>query len=216
MIRIHGLAVGPFQSNCYIVWCDETNEAVIVDAGDEGDRILATVTELGVDVKAVINTHAHIDHVSGLATVIDALQVPVFMHADEMEIYAAVGEHAAMFGLSPPRQVEIHAHLTEGETVNIGNLTAEVVVAPGHSPGSVCLGFWNESPPHLISGDVLFRGSIGRTDLPGGDYDTIIESLRTRFVPMPDDTIVFSGHGPTTTIGEEKKSNPFLAPLVHG
>jgi hydroxyacylglutathione hydrolase len=214
MIKIDYLTVGPFQSNCYIVTCTETNDAIIVDAGDEGPRILAAVDQLGVNVTTVVNTHAHLDHVSGLPEVVDALKVPVFMHRDDMPIYDAVQEQAIMFGLKPPRQIDISRYLVDGDTVTVGNLEAEVLLTPGHSPGSVCLGFWKTNPPCLIAGDVLFQGSIGRTDLPGGDHDTILRTLSERFVPMADDTVVYPGHGPDTTIGIEKKTNPFLAPLV--
>lgn len=208
------LTVGPFQSNCFIVWCDKTNEAAIFDAGDESERILARVSELGVDVRAVINTHAHLDHVSGLPGVIDALGVPVFMHRDEMPIYASVAEQATMFGLPAPRQIEIHRFLEDGDVINVGQLRAEVMLAPGHSPGSICFAFADDKAPPLIAGDVLFSGSIGRTDLPGGDWDTMMDTLTRRILPLADEMIVYPGHGPATTIGEERRSNPFLAPLI--
>lgn len=214
MIEIQTLTVGPFQSNCHIVACSETREALIVDAGDEGARILAKVAAMGVKVLAVLNTHAHLDHVAGLFDVVESLRVPVWMHADEIPIYDAVEQQAAMFGLVPPRRVDIDRYVEAGEQIRVGNLTGGILLTPGHSPGSVCLGFWGEEPPHLIAGDVLFMGSIGRTDLPGGDHDTLIQTLRDQFVPMPPDTVVYPGHGPNTTIGAEKQSNPFVAPLV--
>jgi len=214
MIEIQSLTVGPFQSNCYVVVCTQTQKALIVDAGDEAARILSAVERMGVDVIAVLNTHAHLDHVAGLPDVVESLKVPVWMHADEMPIYDAVEQQAAMFGLVPPGRVEIDRFVEVGEQIKVGNLTGEILLTPGHSPGSVCLGFWRETPPRLIAGDVLFMGSIGRTDLPGGDYDTIIDTLRQQFVPMPPDTIVYPGHGPHTTIEAEKRANPFLAPLV--
>lgn len=214
MIQIDTLAVGMFQSNCYIVSCSETREAVIVDAGDEGERILSTVESLGVTVKAVVNTHAHIDHVAGLPEVVAGLGVPVWMHGADMPIYEEIEMHAAMFGLTAPKRVKIDRYLEDNETFDVGNVRAQIILSPGHSPGSVCLGFWEEGPPRLICGDVLFMGSIGRTDLPGGDYATIMSTLKNRFIPMPDDTVVYPGHGPATTIGDEKRSNPFVAPLV--
>jgi len=213
MIEIEALTVGPFQSNCFIVSCSETKEAVIFDAGDDAQQILSAVERLGVEVRAVVNTHAHLDHISAAAAVSESLGVPVLMHEAEMPIYEVVSAQAAMFGLPAPPTPPIDRFVTDGESIDIGRVRGEFLLTPGHSPGSVSIRFQGEAPERLIAGDVLFQGSIGRTDLPGGDYDTIIETLRSRFVPLPDDTIVYSGHGPETTIGEEKRSNPFLAPL---
>jgi glyoxylase-like metal-dependent hydrolase (beta-lactamase superfamily II) len=152
--------------------------------------------------------------VAALPDVVPALNVPVWMHRDDQSLYEGLDNQAAMFGLTAPGRVAIDRWVEDGETFAIGNVNASVFLAPGHSPGSVCLLFEDDDPAHVISGDVLFMGSIGRTDLPGGDYDTIIHTLKTRFVPLPDDTIVHPGHGPATTIGREKLTNPFLAPLV--
>jgi hydroxyacylglutathione hydrolase len=215
MIRIQSLTVGPFQSNCYIVACERTGEAIIFDAGDEAARILATVRVMGVQVKAVVNTHAHLDHVSGLAEVVDTLGVPVFMHRAEIPVYDALAQSALMFGLPVPGKVDIHGWLEEGETIRIGELAGKVMLMPGHSPGHIIVVFDGVTPPRAIVGDVLFQGSIGRTDLPGGDHDVMLQTLR-RFLPMPDEMIVYPGHGPETTIGAEKKWNPFLAPMVAG
>jgi hydroxyacylglutathione hydrolase len=213
MFRIESLVVGPFQSNCHIVACGETGEAVIFDAGDEAPRILAAVEAMGVTVKAVVNTHAHLDHVAGLAGVVDALGVPVFMHRADEPIYQAVGPQAQMFGLPVPRIVPIHRWLEEGDTIQIGNLRGEVMLMPGHTPGHVIIHFAGENPPRVVVGDVLFQGSIGRTDLPGGDHEAMMHTLE-RFLPMAENTVVHCGHGPDTTIGEEKRWNPFLAPMA--
>jgi glyoxylase-like metal-dependent hydrolase (beta-lactamase superfamily II) len=213
MFRIESLVVGPFQSNCHIVACTETDEAVIFDAGDDAARILATARKMGVTVKAVVNTHAHLDHIAGLAEVVDALGVPVFMHHDANETYEAAGQQALMFGLQPPRTVPIHRWLAEGDVINIGKLRGEVMLMPGHTPGHIIVVFRDEKPPRAVVGDVLFQGSIGRTDLPGGDHQVMMRTLE-RFLPMADDTIVYSGHGPETTIGDERRWNPFLAPLA--
>jgi hydroxyacylglutathione hydrolase len=212
MFRIESLVVGPFQSNCHVVACTETNEAVIFDAGDDAPVILDAVKRMGVTVKAVVNTHAHIDHVSGLAGVVDVLGVPVFMHKDEAPLYEHVAQQAAMFGLPAPRTVPIHRWLEEGDVVNVGKQRGEVMWMPGHSPGHIIVVFKDGAPPRAIVGDVLFQGSIGRTDILGGDHDVMMRTLE-RFLPMADETVVYSGHGPVTTIGEEKKWNPFLAPL---
>jgi len=213
-MQIETLTVGPFQSNCYIVGCEHTGDAIIIDCGDEGSRILAAVQRLGVNVIAIVNTHTHLDHVAGLPEVVDALKVPVLMHAADMPVYEMIEAQAAMFGLVAPRRVDIDRFVEDGEKLEVGKLGAEVLLAPGHSPGSICLGFDAGEHRAVFAGDVLFRGSIGRTDLPGGSYETIVESLRTVFVPMPDDTAVYPGHGPATTMGEEKRTNPFVTPLV--
>jgi glyoxylase-like metal-dependent hydrolase (beta-lactamase superfamily II) len=213
MFRIESLVVGPFQSNCHVVACTETNDAVIIDAGDDAARILSLVRTMGVNVKAVVSTHAHLDHVAGLAGVVEALGVPVFMHADETPMYEGVGQQAQMFGLPRPKTVPIHRWLAEGDVINVGKLRGEVMLMPGHTPGHIIVVFKDETPPRAVVGDVLFQGSIGRTDLPGGDHDVMMKTLE-RFLPLPDDTIVYSGHGPETTIGDEKKWNPFLAPIA--
>jgi len=214
MIRVDTLTVGPFQSNCHIVSCGETAQAAIFDPGDEAERILGAVQKLRLHVTLIVCTHAHLDHVSALPPVVKTLGAPVLMHRAELPIYDMVQAQAAMFGVPTPGRVPIDRYMEDGEMLEIGNLRARLFLAPGHSPGSVCALFEAESPPHVIVGDVLFQGSIGRTDLPGGDYDTIIHSLTTRFLPLSDDTIVHPGHGPDTTIGWEKKANPFLAPLA--
>lgn len=213
MFRIESLTVGPFQSNCHVVACGETGEAVIFDAGDEAPRILGAVAAMGVDVKAVVNTHAHIDHVAGLAGVVEALAVPVFMHRDDEPAYRAVGQQALMFGLPMPRAVPIQRWLVEGDTLRVGNLRGVVMLMPGHTPGHIIVVFPDETPPRAVVGDVLFQGSIGRTDLPGGDHDAMMRTLE-RFLAMADDTVVHCGHGPDTTVGEEKRWNPFLAPIA--
>jgi glyoxylase-like metal-dependent hydrolase (beta-lactamase superfamily II) len=213
MFRIESLVVGPFQSNCHVVACTDTNDAVIFDAGENAAEILDTVRRMGVNVKAVVNTHAHLDHVGALAEVVDALGVPVFMHAGETPIYEAVAQQAAMFGLRPPRTVPIQRWLVEGDVINIGKLRGEVMLMPGHTPGHIIVLFKDETPPRAVVGDVLFQGSIGRTDLPGGDHDVMMKTLE-RFLPMDDATVVHCGHGPDTTIGEERRWNPFLAPIA--
>lgn len=213
MIQVETLTVGPFQSNCHIVSCSETREAVIFDCGDDASRILGAVRALGVNVKAVVNTHAHIDHVSGLPGVVEALGVPVFMHRADLPVYETLGQTALMFGLPVPRRVEITGWLEEGETIHVGRLSGHVMLMPGHTPGHIIVLFGDETPPVAIVGDVLFQGSIGRTDLPLCDHAVMMETLK-RFLPMSDETVVYCGHGPETTIGDERRWNPFLAPLA--
>ncbi len=214
MVNIEMIPVGMFQSNCFVVGCSDTGKGVIVDAGDEGETILAAVDRAHLQIEAVLTTHGHLDHVAALSEVIPALGVPMCMHKDELETYKHLGQQAAMFGLTAPKGVSVDRILETGEKISFGNVTAEVVHAPGHSPGSACFYFGEESPPRMIVGDVLFKGSIGRTDLPGGSYEVMMDTLKRVFLQLPDDTVVYSGHGPETTVGEEKRLNPFLAPIA--
>jgi len=213
-MKVENLVVGPFQSNCFVVACEATNDAIIVDAGDEGARIVATVRELGVNIRAVVTTHAHLDHVAGLGPVASAYDVPRLIHRDAMATYGMMEAQAEMFGLPAPQRVEFTRFVAHGDTVEFGEVVAEFVESPGHSPGSVCLLFRGPDPQIIFAGDVLFQGSIGRTDLPGGNFNTLMTTLRDQFLPLADDTIVYPGHGPATTIGVEKRTNPFLMPLV--
>ena len=212
-MNVRMLTVGPFQSNCFVVSCDETNEAIIIDAGDDAQRILGVVRENELDVKMIVNTHAHIDHVSALPEVVAELGVPVLMSEAEMPVYEAVEQAAMMFGLPAPGRVGIDRFIRGGDTVAFGNLSARILDTPGHSPGHVILVFDDERPPAAFVGDVVFAGSIGRTDLPGADHGQMMETLSNVIVQLPDGMIVYPGHGPETTIGREKATNPFLVGL---
>lgn len=209
-MHVEQMTVGMFQSNCFIASCDETKEAVVIDAGDEGDRIVGYVEENDLDVKMIVNTHAHIDHVSGLPAVVAALRVSVVMHRSEMLIYDSLDEQAGMFGLKGPGSVKIERFIDEGDLVIFGKSKGKVLHTPGHSPGGITIVFEEENPKVAFVGDVLFQGSIGRTDLSGADHDVMMNTLENVIMKLPDDMIVYSGHGPPTTIGREKQSNPFL------
>lgn len=213
-MRIEMLTVGPFQSNCFVAACEETNEAIIVDACDEPDVIVGFVRENKLDVKLVVETHAHIDHVSALAGVVAALSVPVLMHKNEMPLYENLAAAAMMFGLAVPEQVTIDRFVKGGEAIAFGNLTGRLIDTPGHSPGGLTLMFDDVDPPRAFVGDVLFHGSIGRTDLPGADHGVMMSTLKNTIMNLPDSTVIYPGHGPQTTIGVEKATNPFLLPLV--
>lgn len=212
-MRVQTLMVGVFQSNCFIASCKDTNEAIIVDAGDDEGRILAAVREGKLRVRMIVNTHAHLDHVGALPVVARTLGVPVLMHRSEMAIYSNLGQQAAMFGMPAPELVEIDRFIKEGDEVVFGRLKGRIIETPGHSPGGISLVFEDEVPPRIFVGDVLFRGSIGRTDLFGANHVEMISTLRNIIMKLPDDMIVYSGHGPETTIGLEKESNPFLIEL---
>lgn len=215
-MNVHMMSVGPFQSNCFVVQCKETRDAIVVDAGADAERIISTIRKLGVTVKAIVNTHAHIDHVSGLSEVVGEFSVPVLMHERELPVYESVPDQARMFGLPVPKLVDISRYIVEGDSVKFGRCEGVVRETPGHSPGGISLLFADANPPCVFVGDVLFMGSIGRTDLMGANHDVMMRTLRNIVLSWPDDMVVHSGHGPSTTIGIERRSNPFLLQLRHG
>ena len=220
------LPVGMLQCNCHIVGDPQTREAIVIDPGDDAARILEVIERHHLKVTAIAVTHTHIDHVGGLRRIHEATGAPVRMHADDLELYRMLDVQAAWIGWKPPEKVEVGELLREGDAVRWGRYEAQVLHTPGHTQGSVCLYMPSEIPgPHavavvaksadrepgrLFAGDTLFAGSIGRTDLWGGSFETIIRSLKGKVLDLPDETIVYPGHGPSTTIGDERESNPFL------
>jgi hydroxyacylglutathione hydrolase len=201
---------GALQANCYIVMCPTTHEAMVVDPGAEPERILAAVREMGARVTRIVHTHGHFDHIGATEALLAGLSapVPVFAHPADAYLYTpeARAMGASMGYLAPEHLVTPDADLHDGDEVPVGTLRFAVIATPGHTPGGVCL----RSGNLLLSGDTLFRRGIGRTDLPGGDEEAIYESILTRLYPLPPDTRVLPGHGPATTIGEERQSNPFV------
>jgi hydroxyacylglutathione hydrolase len=202
------LPVGPLQCNCSIVGDDATREAMVIDPGDNIDDILALVEKHKLQVKQIVITHAHIDHVGGAMKLRAATGAPILLNQNDYALLKMLDVQAAWIGMKNPGKVEIDNDLGQSDTLRAGSLTANVIHTPGHTEGSVCLYFPAESK--LIAGDTLFAGSIGRTDLPGGSMEKIIKSLHEKVLALPDDTLVVPGHGPLTTIGEERESNPFL------
>lgn len=205
-MRIIQIPNGQFIENCYLVVDERAGECAIVDPGEEAGLILHKVAATGAKPVAIWLTHAHIDHVLGVPRVAAETGAPVWLHAADRPLYDAVPEQAAWFGLAAPALPAPDRAYAHGDTVRVGDLTFEVRHAPGHSPGSVCL----VGPGVVLGGDVLFAGSIGRTDLPGGDFDTLIASIERELLSLPEATIVYTGHGPETTVGHERRSNPFL------
>lgn len=209
---IESRAVGPFLKNGFIVACEDTREAVCIDPGDEVQSLLAFVERERLDVRHILLTHAHVDHVTGVAAAKQALGVPVYLHRDDLFLYDHVVEAGAMFGLQVERQPPIDVYYTPGQVIPFGTFDVRPHHTPGHCPGGVCLqvGRQGEVGKELFVGDTLFAGSIGRTDLPGGDYATLISSIRRVLFAFGDAAVVHPGHGPDTTIGHERRTNPFL------
>jgi glyoxylase-like metal-dependent hydrolase (beta-lactamase superfamily II) len=213
-LLIESRAVAPFHKNGYVVACGRTRHAVLIDPGDEVDALLRIVEAERLSVASILLTHAHVDHVSGVARAKRATGAPVGVHGDDLFLYNAAMEQGRMFGyaLEPPPPPDFD--LAESGPVAFGDFEAHVHPTPGHSPGGVCLrvGLPGTAGSHLFVGDTLFAGSIGRTDLPGGDYETLMRSIREVLFAFGDAAIVHSGHGPDTTIGRERATNPFLRP----
>jgi len=203
---IKRLTVGLIQTNCYIIGDERTGQGAIIDPGGDAADIMNAVRELGLDIVYVIDTHAHFDHTFANADVLAETDAKLVLHRDEAPILAQ-GGGAATFGMSGVSSPPADLYLDEGDTITVGDIQLQVLHTPGHTPGSISL--YNEDEGILFSGDLLFHQGVGRTDLPGGDYTTIIRSLE-RVLDLPEDTIVYSGHGPETTIGDEKTGNPFI------
>lgn len=200
--------VGPLQCNCSVVGDEAGKEAMVIDPGDDIEDVMAIVQRHGLTVKQIVITHAHIDHVGGAMKLKRLTGAPILLNENDYALLKMLDVQAAWIGMATPETVAIDGSLSTGDKVRTGDLVADVLHTPGHTEGSVCLYFAPEKK--LIAGDTLFAGSIGRTDLPGGSYEKIMRSLHGPVLALPDDTIVVPGHGPLTTIGEERVSNPFL------
>lgn len=205
-MQIETLTVGPVMTNCYIIACEETKKAAVIDPGGDAKRILDAVKRMGVEVVYVLNTHGHFDHTLANDAIVTATGAPLAIHEADAPMLAQ-GGGAAWFGMrGSSSRASLYLH--EGDVLKVGNLQLHVLHVPGHSLGGVAFHIASEGV--VFSGDALFNMGIGRTDLPGGDYDELISSIQTRLFTLPDHTIVYSGHGPATTIAREKRGNPFL------
>ncbi|WP_207478900.1 MBL fold metallo-hydrolase [Arenibaculum pallidiluteum] len=203
------IPVTPFQQNCTLLWCEATRKAAIIDPGGEADRILRAVEAQDVEPEKILLTHGHLDHVGGVADLVDRLGLPVEgpQRADAFLI-EAVAQQALMFGVPAARSFVPDRWLEEGDRVTVGEIGFDVLHCPGHTPGHVV--FVQPERRFALVGDVLFRGSVGRTDLPGGDHAALIRSIRQKLLPLGDDVTFLPGHGPASTIGAERASNPFI------
>jgi len=202
------LTVGPLQCNCFILGDEATRDAIVVDPGEDADRILALVTRHRLTVRAVVQTHAHFDHVGASGPLREATGAEVCLHRGDTFLYDNLAMQAKLFGVPAPKAAPVSRWYDHGEEVKAGGMALGVIHTPGHTPGSVCLRMAADGL--LFSGDTLFCGSIGRTDLWGGSYEQIMASIKERLLTLPDDTVVYPGHGPETTIGDERRSNPFI------
>jgi glyoxylase-like metal-dependent hydrolase (beta-lactamase superfamily II) len=210
---VESQAVGPFFKNGFVVGCETTREAVLIDPGDEVASLLEFATREGLNIRRVLLTHAHVDHVTGVAAAKRALDVPIHLHRDDLFLYERAVESGQMFGLHVEPQPPIDSFYAPNEAFTLGTYEIRMHHTPGHCPGGVCLevGKQGQRGTDLFVGDTLFAGSIGRVDLPGGDYDTLIASIRTVLFTFGDDAVVHPGHGEDTTIGKERRTNPFLS-----
>ncbi|MDP2645808.1 MAG: MBL fold metallo-hydrolase [Desulfobacterales bacterium] len=202
---IKDLVVGPIMANCFILGCERTGEAAVIDPGDDADRILFTLAEAGLKVKYIINTHGHFDHVAANKKMKDATRADLLIHALDAHMLATLSDSASVWGLSAENSPPPDQTLDDGAVIVVGDISLQVIHTPGHTPGGVSLA----TDTCVFAGDTLFAGSIGRTDFQGGDYDTLISSIQNRLFPLGDDVRVLSGHGPETTIGRERRTNPF-------
>lgn len=199
------LVVGPLEENTYIIGDETTKQAIVVDPGDEGDRIIEIINARGLQVKAIICTHTHFDHVGAAGDVKKAAGGNILIHKDDLEVYSTAKDQAAFWGYDIDDIPEPDGFIGEGDVIEVGNMRFKVLHTPGHSPGGICL--YGEGI--LITGDTIFKGSVGRTDFPGGSKEQLKQSFR-RLLDLPEETKIFSGHGPETSVGIEKKTNFFV------
>jgi hydroxyacylglutathione hydrolase len=202
------LTVSPFQENCYIMGDEESGEGALVDPGDEAARIAMAVEQTGLDIGSIIVTHAHIDHVGAVVALVDEYSCPVLMHAEAEPMLKQLPTQAMMMDLRFGKVPAVDRYVEDEETLEVGDLRLRSLYTPGHAPGH--LAFYVEDEGLILSGDALFAGSVGRVDLPGGSMEVLMRSIEERLLTLPDETAVYPGHGPRTTIGNERASNPFL------
>ncbi len=204
--------VGSFQCNCTVLGDEKTGEAIVIDPGDEPEKILALLASLNLKAKYLLHTHAHIDHIGGTRLVKEKNGGTIGLHKDDLFLYENIKMQGEFLGIFPQKEtLPVDHYLIHGDVIEWGENRIEVFHTPGHTPGSLCFRHQSATQDLLFSGDTLFMNSIGRTDLWGGDYDQIISSIKTTLLALPETTSVICGHGPNTTIGREKKRNPFLS-----
>lgn len=203
---IKNVVVGPLEVNCYILGCEHTKEAAIIDPGGDADEIIKVIEKEKFIPKVIINTHAHFDHVGGVKVIQDHFKIDFLLHKDDLFLIENLNEQATLFGFDYIPEPVVNKFVNDKDQISFGREVAKVIHTPGHTPGGVCY-YVNDS---IFVGDTIFAGSIGRTDFPGSSYETLIKSIKERLFPLDDSVRVYPGHGPSTTIGNEKSHNPFL------
>ena len=203
---LKSIVVGPLEVNCYVLACEETKEGIVIDPGDNVPGILEMIEEDEIEINEIVATHGHFDHIGRVTTMKEALQVPFAIHEDDMFMVEGLVEIASFLDIDTDEAPEVDRFIQIGEEITFGNETLSVIHTPGHAPGNVTL-LW---PSNALVGDVLFAGSIGRTDLEGADQDVLMQSIHRELLTLPDETNIYPGHGPSTTIGQERSTNPFL------
>jgi glyoxylase-like metal-dependent hydrolase (beta-lactamase superfamily II) len=204
---IRSMQVGPLGANCYIIGCEETRHAAVIDPGGDADKILLALANDQLTLKAIINTHGHFDHVSANKALKEASGAELMIHPEDAAMLTHLARGAAQWGMRSEDSPEPDRLLADGDSVSVGRITFKVLHTPGHTPGGISLA----TDKVVFVGDTLFSGSIGRTDFPGGDFDTLIRSIHTKLFTLPDETTVYTGHMEPTSIGKEKRTNPFCA-----
>ena len=205
-MKIETFPVSSFGMNCYLVSDSESGAAIYIDPGAEADMLIENISNMNLNLKFIINTHCHIDHVAEASKVIDHFQIPFYIHKGDLPLLDNLREQGKFFGLNVQEIPKITEFVNDGDSFNFGKLTASILHTPGHSPGGISIKIENS----VFVGDCLFMDSIGRTDLPGGNYTQLMKSIQDKLLTLDDSTIVYPGHGPATTIGRERKNNPFL------
>lgn len=205
-MNIETITVGSFAMNCYLVTDTNSGDAIYIDPGAEADYLINKVTKEELKLKFVINTHCHIDHTAEASTVINHFKVPFYIHREDLPLLNSLKEQGDFFGINVPEIPKVSDFVEDSDSFDLGNLKIKILHTPGHSPGGITIKIENS----LFVGDCLFMDSIGRTDLLGGDYDQLITSIKSKILTLDDETIIYPGHGPSTTIGRERENNPFL------
>jgi len=213
-LKVDTIVNGPFQENCFMVWDDQAMQGIFIDPGDEPSRIARSASFLNIEITGIYNTHGHLDHAGGVAALKQQLEIPFAIHPADAFLLENMPGQARMFGLPPMDVPTIDRELAAGDTIAVGAFEAKVLHTPGHTPGGVCFLFASEKM--VFVGDTLFAGSIGRTDLPGGSFKQLMRSIRDQLMSLDDELDVLTGHGPPTTIGTERRYNPFVTGEIRG
>lgn len=195
------------MKNGYVVACSVGSHATYIDPGDEAEELLRWIDQKEVELVSIVNTHAHMDHICGIGRVKEVWDVPIYLHQEDEALYRALPEQASWFGMEYPAPPPIDYYLHPSQQLSVGDLTLRIIHTPGHSPGSVTI----QVEDYLFCGDLIFAGSVGRTDLPGGSHEILLKSIHEKILPLEGDRILYPGHGPETTVGKERRTNPFLA-----